>query len=70
MLSLGVKWSGSEADHSTPYSAQIKNLWRHTSSPHYSGTYVVNEMSQNLLQVVWVHLLTKDDRYELSTHKC
>jgi hypothetical protein len=32
-LSLGVKRSGREADHSPPSSAEIKNAWRYISTP-------------------------------------
>jgi hypothetical protein len=32
-LSLGVKRPGREADHSIPYSAEVKNAWSYTSTP-------------------------------------
>jgi hypothetical protein len=32
-LSLGVKRSGREADHSPPSRAEVKNAWRYTSTP-------------------------------------
>jgi hypothetical protein len=32
-LSLGVKPSGREADHSPPSSAEVKNAWSYTSTP-------------------------------------
>jgi hypothetical protein len=32
-LSLGVKLPGSEADHSPPSSAEVKDVWSHTSTP-------------------------------------
>jgi hypothetical protein len=32
-LSLGVKWPGHEADHSPPFSAEVKNAWSYTSTP-------------------------------------
>jgi hypothetical protein len=32
-LSLGVKRSGREADHSPPSSAEVKNAWSYTSTP-------------------------------------
>jgi hypothetical protein len=35
-LSLGVKWLGSEADHSPPPSAKVKNAWSYTSTPQYT----------------------------------
>jgi hypothetical protein len=35
-LSLGVKWPGSEADHSLPSSADIKNAWSYISTPQYT----------------------------------
>jgi len=28
-----VKWSGSEADHSPPASAKVKNVWSYKSTP-------------------------------------
>jgi len=31
-LSLGVKRPGFEADHSPPYSAEVKNAWSYTST--------------------------------------
>jgi hypothetical protein len=31
--SVGVKWSGREADHSPPTSAEIKKAWSYTSTP-------------------------------------
>jgi hypothetical protein len=35
-LSLGVKRPGREADHSPPPSAEVKNAWSYTSTPHYA----------------------------------
>jgi hypothetical protein len=32
---LGVKRPGSEADHSLPYRAEVKNTWIYTSTPPY-----------------------------------
>jgi len=32
-LSLGLKQLGHEADHSPPSSANVKNVWGHTSTP-------------------------------------
>jgi hypothetical protein len=32
-LSLGVKRPGHEADHSLPFSAEVKNAWSYTSTP-------------------------------------
>jgi hypothetical protein len=34
-LSLGVKWLGHEADHSSPFSAKVKNAWSYVSIPQY-----------------------------------
>jgi hypothetical protein len=34
-LSLGVKRPGREADHSPPFSAEVKNEWSYTSTPQY-----------------------------------
>jgi hypothetical protein len=34
-LSLGVKRSGREADHSPPSSAEVKNAWSYTSTAQY-----------------------------------
>jgi hypothetical protein len=31
----GVKRPGREADKSAPYSTELKNAWRYTSTPHY-----------------------------------
>jgi hypothetical protein len=35
-LSMGVKWLGHEADHSTPSGAKVKNAWSYTSIPTIS----------------------------------
>jgi hypothetical protein len=35
VLSLGVKRSGREADHSPPASAEVKKMWIYTSTPPY-----------------------------------
>jgi hypothetical protein len=34
-LSPAIKRSGREADHSPPASAEVKNMWIHTSAPPY-----------------------------------
>jgi hypothetical protein len=34
-LSLGIKRSGCEADHSPPSIAEVKNEWSYTSTPQY-----------------------------------
>jgi hypothetical protein len=34
-LSLGVKWPGREADHSSPTSAEVKKTWIYTSTPRF-----------------------------------
>jgi hypothetical protein len=34
-ISLGLNRPGSEADYSTPSSAEIKNAWSYTSTPQY-----------------------------------
>jgi hypothetical protein len=34
-LSMWVKQSGHEADHSPPPSAEVKNAWSYTSIPQY-----------------------------------
>jgi hypothetical protein len=34
-ISVGVKRSGREADHSRPSSAEVQNAWSHTSTPQY-----------------------------------
>jgi hypothetical protein len=33
----GIKWPGREADHSSPSSAEVKNAWSYTSTPHTSS---------------------------------
>jgi hypothetical protein len=33
VISLRAKWPGSEADYSPPYSAEVKNALRYTSTP-------------------------------------
>jgi hypothetical protein len=35
-LSLRIKWTGSEAYHSPPSSAKIKNVWSYISTPQYA----------------------------------
>jgi hypothetical protein len=37
-LNPGVKRQGCEADHSLPYSAEVKNVWSYTSIPQYVFT--------------------------------
>jgi len=34
-LSLGIKRSGREADHSPPSTAEVENTWSYTSIPQY-----------------------------------
>jgi hypothetical protein len=36
-LSPGIKRPGREADHSPPSSAEVKNVWRYTSTPNTSS---------------------------------
>jgi hypothetical protein len=31
---LGVERPGCEAEHSSPFSAEVKNVWRYTGLPH------------------------------------
>jgi hypothetical protein len=31
----GINWSGREADHSPPSSAEVKDAWSYTSTPQY-----------------------------------
>jgi hypothetical protein len=38
VLSSVVKWSGREADHLRPSSAEVKNAWSCTSTPQYAFT--------------------------------
>jgi hypothetical protein len=33
VLSAGVKQPGSGAEHSSPFSAEVKNAWNYTSTP-------------------------------------
>jgi hypothetical protein len=42
-LSLWIKWPGSEADHSTPSNAEVKNAWSYASTPPSSwrGAYLI-----------------------------
>jgi hypothetical protein len=37
VLSPGLKWMGHEADHSPPYSVQVKNAWSCASTPQQSS---------------------------------
>jgi hypothetical protein len=32
-ISLGLKRSGREVDHSSPFSAEVNNVWSYTSTP-------------------------------------
>jgi hypothetical protein len=34
-LALGIKWLGHEVDHSSPFSAKVKNVWNITFTPPY-----------------------------------
>jgi hypothetical protein len=43
-LSSGIKRQGREADHSPPASAEIKEIWIYTSTPHtpsWCSSYLV-----------------------------
>jgi hypothetical protein len=37
-----VTWSGYEADHSSPSSAEVKNIWSHTSIPPFIAWCLIN----------------------------
>jgi len=41
-LSLGEKWLGHEADHSPPYSAEVKTVWSYTSTHPSLSDMVIN----------------------------
>jgi hypothetical protein len=34
-IAQGIKLPGREADHSPPFSAEVKNEWNYTSTPQY-----------------------------------
>jgi hypothetical protein len=36
MVNWRIKWPEREADHSSPFSADIKNEWSYTSTPPYA----------------------------------
>jgi hypothetical protein len=40
-----VKWPGHEADRLAPCSAEVKNAWGYTSTPHTSLWHVVLNMN-------------------------
>jgi hypothetical protein len=44
VLSSGVKWPGHEADHSPPFSAEVKNVWSYAFTPcsvkHHAQLYL------------------------------
>jgi hypothetical protein len=51
-LFLGVKRPGREADHSPPSSAEIKNTWSFTSTPHYAFTTWRSVKAQGQLYII------------------
>jgi hypothetical protein len=44
-FSLGVKWPGSETDHSPPTSTEVKKMWVYTSTPIRLHGIVLNQFS-------------------------
>jgi hypothetical protein len=74
----GVKWSGCEADHSPPCSAEFKNEWSYTSIPriHLHGVVLVYKKHRdNLLEVCvnitnYLDLFLHSITYLLKTKDC
>jgi hypothetical protein len=50
-LSLGVKWLGSEADHSPSISAEVKNAWSYTSALQYVFMALCSVKAQEQLKL-------------------
>jgi hypothetical protein len=57
-LPTGEKWPEREADHSPPYSAGVKNMWRYTSTPRYAfiAWYSVKESTGTTLSFTFTGL--------------
>jgi hypothetical protein len=52
-LSLGIKRPGREADHSPPFSAEVKNAWSYTSTPQYFFmTYCLLKHRDNFIYTI------------------
>jgi hypothetical protein len=62
-LSLGLKWSGHEADHSSPSNAQVKNVWTYTSTPQYAFMAWCSVKAQGQLYLrctlTYIHVFAK-----------
>jgi hypothetical protein len=65
-----VKWMGREADHSPPYSAEVKNSWNYTSSPQYAFrenfTLLYLWHRAGLHQTLWVDLSSSHFQFDVN----
>jgi hypothetical protein len=50
VISLGLKWPGCEVNHAPSSSAEVKNVWRYTSTTPYVSTYQRAEHSHSTVQ--------------------
>ena len=55
---LGLKWPGREVHHLSPYSAEINNWWRYTSTPP-TRLHGVGAVNFTFYNTVWRTLYTK-----------
>jgi hypothetical protein len=54
---LSVKWTDSEADHSLPYTAEIKRQWSYTSTPSYILiTWSLLSTRHNFTSTLWQYV--------------
>jgi len=53
-LCQGIKQPGREADHSPPFSTEVKNVWRNTSSPLKSSWRSTN-LSTGIILPFTIH---------------
>jgi hypothetical protein len=65
-LSLGVKWSGREADHLPPSSAEVKNAWGYTTTLH-TPSWPSAWLSIAAILCDWTR---KTDNFTLTIRKC
>jgi hypothetical protein len=57
-ISMGIKRPGRETDHSSPYSAEFKNMYKYISTPHvYIGWCLVK---QKICHLVWYFVIQRD----------
>jgi hypothetical protein len=56
-ISMGIKRSMREADHSPQFSAEVKNAWSYTSTPQYAFTAWCSVKAQGQLYLYLCFML-------------